>query len=90
MSNWRGGFESQDDEPQPESKFELLLSQFPYQPLLLRDLALPLKHRPDEAGSPRPPKQPRVKRRWHGTLDTNAFALVILLLVGRVEPGFEK
>lgn len=87
MSNWKGFSESQDEDPQTEAEFELSLSQLPDQPLLLRDLALPHRHPRDEAGPSRPLKQPRIERRWHGNLDINARALVILLQVGCVEPG---
>lgn len=87
MSNWRFLSESQDEEAQPEPEFELSLSQLPDQPLL--PLGLPALHeRPqDEAGPSRPMKQPRMEQRWHGNLDKDARALVILLQVGRVEPG---
>jgi hypothetical protein len=83
MSNWRVFSESQDEEPQPDTELELSLSQLPDQPLLLRDLSRPR----EEAGPSRPSKQPRVERRWHGNLDADARALVILLQVGCVEPG---
>ena len=83
MSNWRVFSESQDEELQPDAEFELSLSQLPDQPLLLRDFRRPR----EEAGPSRPPKQPRVERRWHGNLDADARALVILLQVGCVEPG---
>ena len=85
MSNWRVFSESQDEEPQPDAEFEfeLSLSQLPDQPLLPRDFRRPR----EEAGPSRPPKQPRVERRWHGNLDADARALVILLQVGCVERG---
>lgn len=87
MSNWRVFSESQDEESQPEREIEFSLSQLPDQPQLPLDLSL-LHGRPeDEAGPSRPPKQPRVERRWHGNLQHDARALVILLQVGCVEPG---
>jgi hypothetical protein len=87
MSNWRVFSESQDEEPQPEAEFELSLSQLPDEPLLLRDFPSPYEHPRDEAGPSRPPKQPRIEQRWHGNLQRDARALVILLQVGCVEPG---
>ena len=87
ISNWRVFSESQDEESQPEREFEVSLSQLPDQPQLPLDLSL-LHGRPeDEAGPSRPPKQPCVEKRWHGNLQPDARALVILLQVGRVEPG---
>ena len=79
--------ESQDVETDPEAELELSLSQLPDQP------SQPAISRPlpnylaDEAGPSRPLKKPRLDRRWHGNLDQNARALVILLQVGCVEPG---
>ncbi|MBE3102956.1 MAG: hypothetical protein IMZ40_01840 [Bacilli bacterium] len=87
MSNWRVFSESQDEELQPEAEIELSLSQLPDQPLLPRDFLLSHERPKDEAGPSRLPKQPRVERRWHGNLLEDARALVILLQVGRVEPG---
>jgi hypothetical protein len=83
MSNWRVFSESQDEEPQPEAEQELSLSQLPDQPLLPMAVGLPQ----DEAGPSRPPKQPRLELRWHGNLQSEARAMVILLQVGSVEPG---
>ena len=87
MSNWRVFCESQDEEPQPDSEFEFPLSQLPEQGFPLLELA-PAHERPqDEAGPSRPPKQPRMEQRWHGNLQPDARALVILLQVGKVEPN---
>lgn len=87
MSNWRIFSESQDEEPQPEAEFEFSLSQLPDQLLLPMALTL-LGERPQvEAGPSRPPNQPRVEQRWHGNLQHDARALVILLQVGSVEPS---
>ena len=47
---------------------------------------LQIQHQ-DEAGPSRPLKQPRLENRWHGNLQRDARALVILLQVGCVEPG---
>ena len=87
MSNWRVFQESQDDEPKPERELELSLSQLLVQPVLPLNLA-PFHERPqEEAGPSRMPKQPRIEQRWHGNLQQDARALVILLQVGCVEPG---
>lgn len=87
MSNWRVFKESQDLESEPEAELELSLSQLPIQPSQ-PVISSPLPHHPrDEAGPSRPLKQPRVERRWHGNLQRDARALVILLQVGCVEPG---
>lgn len=87
MSNWRVFSESQDEELQPELELEFSLSQLPTRSLLPPSLT-PLNVRPqDEAGPSRPPKQPRVEQRWHGNLQQDARALVILLQVGCVELG---
>lgn len=83
MSNLRVFSESQDEELQPEAELELSLSQLPDQRLLPMGLAPPQ----DEAGSSRPPKQPRLELQWHGNLQSEARAMVILLQVGSVEPG---
>ena len=79
--------ESQDPEYQSEPELELSLSQLPNlppEPVISTPLRV---HPQDEAGPSRPLKQPRVERRWHGNLDVNARALVILLQVGCIEPG---
>jgi hypothetical protein len=70
--------ESQDREPE----LELSLSQLPDPPLQL--LQPPTR---DEAGPSERRKRPRVEQFWHGNLQDNARALVILLQVGSVEPG---
>jgi len=85
MSNWRVFSESQDEELQLEAKFELSLSQLPDEPLLPRNLSSPFVHPRDETRPSRPPKQPRIEQCWHGNLQRNAQALVILLQVGCVE-----
>ena len=87
MSNWRVFSESQDEELQPEPEFEFPLSQLPIQPFMPLSLAPPLGHPQEDAGPSRPPKQPRMEQRWHGNLQRDARALVILLQVGCVEPG---
>lgn len=75
----------QDSEAEPE--LELTLSQLPVEPSP-PTVPVPLQHHPrDEGGPSRPVKQPRVERRWHGNLQSDARALVILLQVGCVEPG---
>jgi hypothetical protein len=62
------------------------LSQLPIRTLLSFSTA-PLYERPqEEAGPSRPVKQPRVEQRWHGNLQQDTRALVILLQVGYVEP----
>ncbi|KAG0620048.1 hypothetical protein M758_4G185300 [Ceratodon purpureus] len=87
MSNWRVFSKSQDEELQPELELDFSLSQLPVRTLLPFNPA-PLHERPqEEAGPSRPPKQPRVEQRWHGNLQQDARALVILLQVGCVEPG---
>ena len=87
MSNWRVFSESQDEELQPEFELGLSLSQLPTQHLLPLNLTSPRERPQEEAGPSRPPKQPRVEQRWYGNLQRDARALVILLQVGRVEPG---
>ncbi|CAA9576014.1 hypothetical protein AVDCRST_MAG81-2249 [uncultured Synechococcales cyanobacterium] len=82
--------ESQDTEPHPEAELELSLSQLPVQPSR-PVVSAPLPSYPGrEAGSSRPAKQPRVEQRWHGNLQRDARALVILLQVGCVEPGTQE
>ena len=81
MSNWRVFSESQDEELQPEPELKFSLSQLPL------SLAPPHGHLQERAGPSRPPKQPRVEQRWHGNLQRDVRALVILLHVGCVEPG---
>ncbi len=76
MSNFRGGFESQDEESQRNVKFELSLSQLLDQPFLMRYF----RHPREEAGSFRSLKQPRVERRWHSNLNVDARVLVIFKL----------
>lgn len=79
--------ESQGTESEPEAELELSLSQLPIQPLQPA-ISSPLPYHPrDEAGPSRPLKQPRVERRWHGNLQRDARALVILLQTGCIEPG---
>lgn len=79
--------ESQGVESEPEAELELSLSQLPRQPSQ-SGISTPLPTSfTDEAGPSRPLKKPRVDRRWHGNLDQDARALVILLQVGCVEPG---
>jgi hypothetical protein len=79
--NWRVFLESQDLEP----KLELSLSQLLDQPL---QLPQPPCSRPqDEAGPSEPRKQPHFDQFWHGNLQEDSQAMVILLQVGSVEPG---
>lgn len=82
--------ESQDLESQPDEELELSLSQLPVQPLQLVEPVLPRVRPLDEAGPFRPLKQPRMDQRWHGNLQRDARALVILLQVGCVEPGTKE
>ena len=82
--------ESQDTEPHPEAELELSLSQLPVQPLR-PVVSAPLPSYPRmEAVSSRTAKQPRIEQRWHGNLQQDARALVILLQVGCVEPGTQE
>lgn len=82
--------ESQDPESQADEELELSLSQLPVQPLQPA-MPIPPRARPqDEAGPSRPVKQPRMEQRWHGNLQGDARALVILLQVGCVEPGTQE
>ena len=85
-SNWRVLSESQDEELQPELELDFFLSQLPIRILLPASLA-PLHERPKkETGPSRPSKQPHVEQRWHGNLQQDGRALVILLQAGCVEP----
>ena len=68
MSNWRVFSECQDEESQPERKFEFSLSQLPDQPQPPLDLLFLHGQPEDEAGPSRPPKQPRVKKQWYNNL----------------------
>lgn len=78
---------SLETESEPDAELELSLSQLPIEPSRPA-IPSPSLHRPrDEAGPSRPVKQPRVERRWHGNLQSDARALVILLQTGCVEPG---
>jgi len=63
------------------------LLQLLNQPLLPLDLALFYERSKEEAEPSRPPKQSRVKQRWHMNLQPNARALVILLQIGCIELG---
>ena len=82
--------ESQDTEPHSEAELELSLSQLPARPSP-PVVSAPLPSYPDRgAGPSRPAKQPRVEQRWHGNLQRDARALVILLQVGCVEPGTQE
>jgi hypothetical protein len=81
MSNWRVFQESQDLEP----KLELSLSQLPDQPL---QPPQPPRSRPqDEAGPSERRKRLCFDQFWHGNLQEDSQAMVILLQVGSVEPG---
>lgn len=85
MSNWRVFSESQDEECQSEFELGISLSQLPTQSLSS------LHERPqEEAGPSRPSKRPRVDHRWHGNLQSNARALVILLQVGSIESSSKE
>jgi len=81
MSSWRGFSESQDEELQPKAEFELSLSQLPDQPLLPLDCALSHEYVEEGVEPSRLPKQLYVEQRWHGNLQPDARALVILLQV---------
>jgi hypothetical protein len=82
ISNWRVISESQDEKLHPEFDLDLSLSQLPICTHLSSSTA-PLHERPqEEAGLSRPSKQPRVEHRWHGNLQQDARALVILLQIG--------
>jgi hypothetical protein len=74
-------------ESQPEAELELSLAQLPNQPSEPAVSMPVVVRRPDGAGPSRPPKQPRLEQRFHGDLQKDARALVILLQVGCVEPG---
>ena len=87
MSNWRVFSESQDEKPQTEHDFEFRLSQRPAQPPLPLSSAISRERPEDVAGSSCPPKQARIEKQWHGNLDREARAMVILLQVGCVEAG---
>ena len=82
--------EPQDLESQPDEELELSLSQLPVEPLQPVVSVLPRVRPLDEAGPSRPLKQPRMEQRWHGNLQGDARALVILLQVGCVEPGTQE
>jgi hypothetical protein len=87
MSNWRVLSESQDEELHPELDLDFSLSQLSIRTILPSNTA-PFHERPqEEVGPSRPSKQPCVEQRWHGNLQQDARALVILLQVGCVEPG---
>ena len=90
MSNWRVFSESQDEELQPEPEIELSLSQLPDRSFPPLSLTTPHERPQDEAGPSCPPKQPRVEQRWHGNLQDDARAMVILLQVGQVEPNSQE
>jgi len=82
MLNLRFFSESQDEELQLEAEFELSLSQLPDQSFLPLDLILSHERSKEEVGPFRPPKQPRMEQHWHGNLQPDVRALVILLQVG--------
>jgi hypothetical protein len=85
MSNWRVLSESQDEELHPELDLDFSLSQLPIRTILPSN-TVPLHECPqEEVGHSRPSKQPRVEQLWHGNLQQDACALVILLQVGCVE-----
>ena len=87
MSNWRVLSESQDEELHLELDLDFSLSQLPIR-ILLSSTNASLHERPqEEVGPSQPSKQPRVEHRWHGNLQQDARALVILLQVGCVDPG---
>ena len=74
--------------PDSEPELELSLSQLPDIPLQLPQSSV---RRPqDEAGPSQRRKRPRFEQLWHGNLQADAKALVILLQVGSVEPGGEE
>jgi hypothetical protein len=71
--------------PEPNLELELSLSQLPDPPFRLSQSSF--GHPQDEAGPSQRRKRPRMEQRWHGNLQEEARALVILLQVGSVEPG---
>lgn len=85
MSNWRVFRESLD--PESQEQLELSLSQLPeqeYQP----PNPLPSQgHQQEEAGPSEQRKRPRLDQLWHGNLQDDAQALVILLQHGSLEVG---
>jgi hypothetical protein len=86
MSNCIVLSESQDEELHPELDLDFSLSQLPIQTILSSNI-VSLHERPqEEVGPSRPSKQPRAEQRWHENLQQDAYALVILLQVGCVEP----
>jgi hypothetical protein len=69
--------EFQDRKPE----LKLLLFQLPNPPFQL--LQLPIR---DEAGPSERRKPPHIEQLWHGNIQDDARALMILLLAGSVEP----
>jgi hypothetical protein len=65
-----------------EPELKPSLSQLPNPSFQL--LQLPIR---DEAGQTEQRKWARIEQLWHGNLQDDAWALVILLQVGSVEPG---
>jgi hypothetical protein len=61
------------------------MSQLSNQPLQPSD-SPPLQPQ-DEGGPSAQRKRPRIKQPWHGSLQPDARALVILLQVGKLEPS---
>lgn len=86
MSNWRVVFESQNEELQPTLELDFPLSQIPVRTLQPLGPTPLHEHLQEEARPSQPQKEPRVEQQWHGNLQQNARALVILLQVGCVEP----
>ncbi len=83
MSNWRIFKESLDPEVQEEPKFSL--SQLPEQPRQPSDLPPPQRHQQGDAGPSKQRNRPRLNQLWHGNLQEDAQALMILLQHGSVE-----
>ena len=85
MSNWRVFRDFLDPENELEFELELSMSQLPDQPLQPPHPSPPPSH--DEGESLEQQKRPRIDQPWHGHLQRDARALVILLQVGSLEPG---
>jgi hypothetical protein len=69
----------------PEPELELSLSQLSDQPL--QPPQPPCSRPQDETGPSERRKRPRFDQLWHGNLQEDSRAMVILLQVGNIEPG---
>jgi len=88
MSNWRVFRDSLDPKQSTEPELQLFMSQLPDQPLQPSESSPPQLQ--DERGSSVQQKRPRSDQPWHGNLQRDARALVILLQVGSLEPEGPK